>query len=253
MKYRQIGFVFLVCFFSVSVRLCAQPSEEQFMGANQYYHNGEYEKALKEYLDISEHGTISGNLFYNIANTYYKLGRIGYALLYYERAKRLMPYDEDLFENAHFLSSLIKDAIPIESHAWYVRMHRNLRDLFGWKIWLIVICLLYFSAVFLAGISIYTLRYRSRLLWTVAFLSIFVLLFSCLAWDNYRVQKIVKNGVVVVPEINVRYSPSYEGAVAFKVHEGISMQIIRSVGEWRQIRLSKGKSGWVPDSAMEEI
>ena len=77
-----------------------------FYAANGLYEKRDYTKALDEYNKILGMGIDSGNLYYNMANTYFKLGKLGYAVLFYEKAKRVMPHDSDLKANLDYARSL---------------------------------------------------------------------------------------------------------------------------------------------------
>ena len=59
--------------------------------ANDSYAAGEYDVALADYEAILNDGKHSSALYYNLANTYFKLEQLGRAILYYNRALRLSP------------------------------------------------------------------------------------------------------------------------------------------------------------------
>ena len=81
---------------------------------NQRYHEGDFDGALASYVQILDSGLESGELYYNIGNTYFKLSNLGPAILYYERARRLMPGDDDLLANLELARSLtIDDVTPL--------------------------------------------------------------------------------------------------------------------------------------------
>ena len=66
-------------------------------------------------------------------------------------------------------------------------------------------------------------------------------------------QKNITQGIVILPQIEVRYSPSYSGAVAFELTEGMKAQILHVENGWTQIRLNKKTSGWIESTAIEKI
>ena len=68
------------------------------MEGNRRYQDGDFAAALDAYLAVERSGFESGPLFYNIANAYFKTGALGRAILYYERASRELPGDEDVLE-----------------------------------------------------------------------------------------------------------------------------------------------------------
>ena len=72
-------------------------------------------------------------------------------------------------------------------------------------------------------------------------------------FTSYQADKFTKEGIIIVSNAQVRYSPSYLGAVAFELSEGTKAQILRKEGDWSQIRLTRKNSGWVETAAIEEI
>ncbi|MEI6863042.1 MAG: tetratricopeptide repeat protein, partial [Candidatus Omnitrophota bacterium] len=70
-----------------------------FYTGNVYYEKKDYAKAMQNYRAALEMGIESGNLYYNMGNAYLKMGKVGYAVLFYEKAMRLIPQDGDLKSN----------------------------------------------------------------------------------------------------------------------------------------------------------
>ena len=65
--------------------------EQLWDRANTAYVNGDYHAAAEIYEGILAQGLSSVKLYYNLANAYFKVGRYGKAILYYNRALRLAP------------------------------------------------------------------------------------------------------------------------------------------------------------------
>ena len=82
-----------------SLLSAADSRESLFLEGNKCYQSGQYEEALSAYQRILDAGFESGPLYYNMGNCCYKLSRIGPSILYYERAARSIPADEDLNAN----------------------------------------------------------------------------------------------------------------------------------------------------------
>ena len=59
--------------------------------ADSAYMNDDFIKAAKLYEEIAANEGTSSNLFYNLGNAYYRQGKLGLAILNYERALRLDP------------------------------------------------------------------------------------------------------------------------------------------------------------------
>ena len=72
-----------------------------------------YQKALYRFEAVIDEGQGSnGKLLYNIGNTYYRLGHIGRAILFYRRAQLLIPADRNLKHNLRFVRTQRVDLIP---------------------------------------------------------------------------------------------------------------------------------------------
>ena len=92
-----------------------------FDEGNQRYQDGDFDGALERYARILDDGLESGELYYNIGNTYFKLNELGPAILYYERARRLMPGDDDLVANLELARSMTADQITLLPEFWLFR------------------------------------------------------------------------------------------------------------------------------------
>ena len=67
-----------------------------FKQANDLYNSGYYKKAIDRYGSILASNLHSAELYYNLANCYYKLNEIGPSIFYYEKALQLSPNDSDI-------------------------------------------------------------------------------------------------------------------------------------------------------------
>jgi SH3-like domain-containing protein len=55
------------------------------------------------------------------------------------------------------------------------------------------------------------------------------------------------------PSVNAKSSPDELSTNMFVLHEGTKVVLIDSVQNWKEIRISDGNKGWVPDFVLEEI
>ena len=79
----------------------AQPDrlDRSFERATAAYRQGQYARAVERYRGILDSGYASGALYYNLGNAYVRLDRLGPAIRYYEKARRLWPDDPRLRHN----------------------------------------------------------------------------------------------------------------------------------------------------------
>ncbi|RKY32526.1 MAG: hypothetical protein DRP74_02330 [Candidatus Omnitrophota bacterium] len=228
-------------------------SYDIFFKANRLYDDGDFAGAAKLYEELISKGVLSGNIYYNLGNAYYKMGKTGKALLNYERAKKFIPDSEELSANVSFIKSTLDVEQPEETYSIYQKIWRSIRGAVSVSAWFIISAVLFFSICLILGIGFinYHFRPKSHLISGTLTL-IFILSFICF-FDAYNSGKNFKEGIIILPEADVRYSPSYSGVVAFKLSEGMRAQIIRGQDPWTHIRLSKEKSGWVESEAIEAI
>ena len=247
---------FAVFFFTVAVGLTfvyAGQLEDQFSQGNQRYAEGKYDEAAALYETLIQSNAKSGPLFYNLGNAYFKLGRIGKSILNYERARRLMPQDEDLLANLAYVKNLVEQAQPQEEYRLYEKAFLEVRDLFSESGWVLLL-LTFYTFIFVMWLTaIFSERLRkSALGWSWFFIAL-TIASSIFASAKISASETERAGIIVQNVADVRYSPSPSGAVAFQLKEGIQAQILRTDDDWCYIRLTRDKIGWVARTEIEAI
>lgn len=224
-----------------------------FFRANRQYDDKNFQEAIKLYEQLISQGVVSGNIYYNLGNAYFKLGKRGKALINYERAKKLIPDNESLFANMSFIKSSLDVKQPKETYPVYQKIWRSLRDSVSTRAWFFISVILFSAVCLILGIGFlkYQFQERSNMISGIlAFLFVIVFIFFV---NSYSVNKHFKMGIIITPEAQVRYSPSYSGVVAFNLVEGMKAEIVREQGQWIHLRLNKEKSGWIESEEIEAI
>ncbi len=70
-----------------------------FKDANDLYNQGRYIEANNLYLNLISSNVVSKDLYYNLASSYYEINSNGYAVLWYERALNIKPFDKEIKNN----------------------------------------------------------------------------------------------------------------------------------------------------------
>ena len=244
----------LIAISLLSVSSYAQSNVEKIELANKDYSEGNYDKAINTYKSVLESGYESPELYYNIANSYYKSNRLAYAILYYERAKLLAPNDEDINFNLSLANSHITDKIdaisPLLVKTWYKSVSSILPS-DSWSILSIgsFILLLIFLSVFLYS-------HKTVLRRLTFYLSILALLFSLLSFsfaNTEAKQQTVHNSAIIFDSITVKSSPDNYGTDLFLLHEGTKVTVLQTENNWMKIKLSDGNEGWVKNESLQVI
>ena len=79
--------------------------------ANTAYIHNDFRTAIDRYRAIEAQGLRSAKLCYNLANALFKQERLGEAILWYRRALRLAPGDEDIRYNLAVAEARTKDTV----------------------------------------------------------------------------------------------------------------------------------------------
>jgi tetratricopeptide (TPR) repeat protein len=129
----------------------AADPEELFSQANRLYEEKDFSQALVKYRRIIEQGMENGTVYYNMGNACFKSGKLGEAILAYEKALKYLPRDEDIKTNLEFARLLaIKKEEQQERLSFAVLVERFLKN-FSVNEWIfsfeIVYAILFFSAI----------------------------------------------------------------------------------------------------------
>lgn len=223
--------------------------------ANALYQESKYKEALDSYTSLYDAGYRSAELCYNIGNCYFKMKDMTRSILYYERALRLDPSDEEIKYNLSLARSRIIDKIETVPELFFIRWWNQLRDLFGADGWAMVSILSFctFLTLILLFLLIRSAALRKIIIWPA--LLVLVILFHALAFA-YQKKSILTNrpdAIIFKPTLTVKSSPDENSIDLFVIHEGTKVTITDELYPWLEIRIASGNKGWVDKSALERI
>ncbi len=224
----------------------ASPFAREFISGIEAYQAGRYTEAIKKWRAIADDGVTNGELFYNLGNAHLKADHLGPAILWYERALRLLPNDPDLRFNLNYARSLTKDT-PEEGATPIMRI------LFFWKYQLsrrtVTIAAITGNIIFWVLLAGWRLT-RRRGLWRAAVVtSVPVLILVLTAAFNFYEAAHLKQAIILPVKVSVRSGLQKTDTELFVLHAGAKVQVVRDSKEHYQIRYSTGKTGWVDRSA----
>ncbi len=228
----------------------ADDSNSIFKKGNQLYEKGNYDEAVKEYSKLREQGFESGNIYFNLGNAYYKKSELGKAILNYERAKRLIPGDNDLKSNYKYALSKIENTAPQTSMPATERIsgiYSNL-TLNGLTILVSVVYILIIS-ILTASIFIQSVRR-----YAVIVSCSLSLIFISTAFSLYsRISVLDNEAIILSKNAEVKFEPIDNATTHFTLYEGMKIYILEAKDNWIKIRRSDGKSGWIKKDSIETI
>ena len=105
---KQLFKIFLLSIYFLSG---GENIDSLFVNANNLYQSGDYNKAINAYESLIDKDIDNSIIWYNMANSYYQLNQLGYARLYYERAKIYDFNDPDVNYNLNTLEKKLIDDV----------------------------------------------------------------------------------------------------------------------------------------------
>ena len=240
--------------FLLTSIVLADQAQDMFNEANQLYQDGQFEVAIEKYEAILAANYESGELYYNLANAYYKMGNIGKARLNYERSLLWLEGDEAVTQNLELLKMRLVDQIEAPPKLFLTVWWNSLLNLFNTTTLGIVVLVLFWIVLLSAAVFLY-FRKRGRIRWKSVFVTTLLLwLFLLVVWINkIYLFETEKYGVILASTITVHAEPSKDTTDLFVLHEGTRVRVERSINGWLEIRLEDGKTGWLQDDALEII
>ncbi len=234
----------LVC---CSLPCSAQQQARQFIAALEAYKTGNYPAAVTGFESIAQSGVQNGALYYNLGNAHLKNGDLGHAILWYERAVKLIPGDPDLVFNFDYARSLAKDATD-ESALPLVRIF------FFWKYQLsahTVIILAAGGNLIFWGLALGWRITGRRILRRMAIVALIPsVVFVMTAGYNYYESAGSRRGIILPEAVPIRSGWEQTSTELFVLHAGAKVEVVKSTTDHLLIRFSKDKIGWVPRNSL---
>ena len=240
------GFLLFLC---VPVSTNAQEEEawSKIARANELYHEKDYATAAEIYESIVRGGLENGYLYYNLGNTYMRLGQTGRAILNYLRAQALIPREESLEANLRYAVRQTVDQVGQPEEGWISTILFWTRSLnLAEHLQLLIVANIVFWFV-----SIGWMFYR-KTTWELFRKSAFILLLLVIVstGTKYFAQEREITGVVLEKKIDIKSDKGSLNVTLFQLHKGAIVSVTGKDGGWVRVSLGLDKSGWTPENTV---
>jgi tetratricopeptide (TPR) repeat protein len=228
---------------------------EAFRKANETYSQKDYAGAIVQYEALVKEGYKNAVLYYNLGNAYYKDNQLAKSLLWYERALRLNPGNEDVKHNIVFVNQQTIDKIEVQPEFVLKTWFYAVRDLFTVQSWAIISIVFVGIGCVCIGLLLVLSSGRWRMGLFVVACCVFVLGVVSIVFAGLQKSNVNREDEAIIMQkiITVKSTPDMSGTDLFTVHEGIKVQITDNAGTWIEVRFSNGNKGWIKKSAVEII
>lgn len=246
-------FSYILLFFVLSSSILFGDDISNVMQkANELYKNNQYQLAIDEYNKLVKQGYEGTSLYYNLGNAHYRLGKVGFAILYYEKALKFSPSDEDVKHNLALAKLNLVDKVDELPPFFIFNIWEGLLASFsvsGWTIIIYIIFILLLLAVIAYFFSRSVTQQRISFFTGIGILVLLFLSISLLAVKMNN-EFNIKNGIIVETSVIVKSAPDNSSKDEFSIHEGLKVRLEDKVDDWVKISLSDGKVGWIIEKSL---
>lgn len=200
-----------------------------FLEANKLYEEGNFLEANNLYKNIASSNIISKDLYFNIASSYGELGSNGHAILWYERALNISPFDKEIKNNIELFNPN-SSSNPIKNKSTLIIIFYLTLFLF----------ILFFTILIILFIK------KRKIYYLLIILSV---LFIVPALISYNL--INANYLIVVSRTNLYRGESERTEIISVIGEGEKFRILEEYSNWYHV--NGYFKGWINKSFAEKI
>lgn len=254
MKCKKIT-VLVATILLVAFHATAQDPEQLAAEAAKAYNVKQYPEAIAKYEKIIDGGYESYALYYNLGNAYYRNNEAAQAILYYEKALKMAPNNEDIKHNIEVANSNLIDKVEMVPELFYKRWWKHVINIMDIDTLAFVNIVLLSLALILIAlyISISNIIIRKISFWAgISLLLIFgVGVLAASQRNHYLTTQ--HEAVIFTQTVNIKSSPDENSKDIFVLHEGTKVKLLDVVAEWQEIRIANGSVGWIKNSDIRKI
>lgn len=252
---KRVSKYIVLLFVAMLATLSATASTAHWEAGNRAYIDGDYNKAIEEYTAILDGGEYSMKLYYNLANAYFKTGANGKAILYYNKALRIAPSQEDIRHNLALAEAQTKDRIVAIPEFFVNRWGRTVRNSMSCMTWSVLSLSTLGLALIFGLLFLLASRLGVRKTGFYGALCSLVLFIATTSFAISSRNDMLSHdeAIVMGTAVSVKSSPDRSATDLFVLHEGTKVKVVTEVDEWCEIVIADGKKGWTERKNIKEI
>ncbi len=223
---------------------------------NTLYKQGNYQEAIDAYETIVFRSQKqSPELYFNIANCYYKLNKVAPTIYNYEKALTLNPEFEAAKNNLEIAKKMQIDDIKVIEKVGIGKMIQNLTSSFHYDTWAwISVCFGLLFLLFFIGYYFSEASLIKRMLFS-SMLVVFGLALICVSAAIFEKShsENEKPAIVFVEVISLLSLPKISGKEIIKLHEGTKVFVLSNDKSFKKVQLTDGVVGWIDANSIKEV
>jgi tetratricopeptide (TPR) repeat protein len=237
--------------FILSLFICSQnfASEQVFELGNKQYVNENYSAAISLYDSILISGLESSELYYNLGNCHYKTNDWANAIWHYEKSLQLNN-NEKTKHNLELVKLKIIDRIEPLPQLFYKKWWINLTQNLSTQVWQIL-TLFGMGFIFILQLISQFTSLKNKLITKIfSAITVIILLITQTSYHNNFTKK---EAIIFSETITVNSAPTSSSTNLFTLHAGSKVEIIDTIGDWINIKIANGNSGWIAQNSIKEL
>lgn len=219
----------------------------------------DYDKSIDIFEELISQNYISWELYYNLANAYYRRGELGNAIRYWEKAKEISPSQEDIIYNLNIAEKHLIDKVVLPEVFPLFKWYRTMRSRIDIANLVFNIGLILFVALLFVVFIKYRLKDKfkknDKLLWTIISIALaLIIILSAIGLDASKARKDQNYAIILENTVNIYSEPDEDAKVLFILHEGSKVKLNKNIEDkWMNISYFDDKIGWIKTETLGEI
>ena len=243
-RYLHIGLFLMICAVAASAVQADSSPEERFSNAGRAYDAEQYPEAIAQYEQLLADGYRAPELYFNLANAYFRAGDVGRAVLHYKKAEQLAPRDPHIQHNLQFALTQADAA-----HAPYPWPARWLR-LLSLAEWAAVAAVAWWLAAIYLCVALWpTGRRGGGISASFAVLFLLISIAGIYHWLSLRIRP---ETVIVKPGQEALFAPLQGATAHFTLPPGSIARVDSFMEDWYKVSVGD-KDGWIRRSAATPV
>ncbi len=220
--------------------------------ATQLYKQKQYDSAATYFEKIATLKPKNAEVYYNLGNTYYRLNKVGMAVLNYRRALHLNPDYVEAKENLALTESRMANHVAQAKDIFFIGWWQTITAANNATLWA-VLAFIVFSAialvVFLRGVSKIVIGIPAQVPYLLGFIWICLLILAYASAQNSQ-----DSGLAVIMQNDAPLlGDGMKGKPLSLLPEGTTVKVNATKGEYAEIIIPDGRKGYILQSWIAKI
>ena len=244
MKKRQINLITLVVLLLLGGAAPGSGQDEV-----------DYQMTVTQLTEKLANGPLGAMEYYNLGTAYSKLDSLGWARLYLEKAQLLAPWNRKIEQNIKWVKTELATDVAILPEYIQTRIWKKMAMTAPPIYWQVLGLLAFIVGLVALFFVLYRLKQKPTLRHYMLIGGILLLGLIFIGFSSSASGHLYGGKRCVVTDVNggLRQAPEKSAAEVALLLKGGVVQLLKSTGDWWQVRLEDGAIGWIEKIYVKNI